>query len=164
MAVRLFWGWQIPIYQLKVFVLLLSDIFILIYSIMFCDISFCSYLDILFWDLFNFGLIQTFTFKISVWTNLSLFFLKVECLSKRYLEPQTGRVKLQGEMQLRSPVMIVPHSPMKMPPMDQQENCYTWKMKHKLYIHKTNILKQNLKLHLLVELGNVPYFESHHSF
>lgn len=144
MAARQFLGWQIPIYQLKVFVLLLSDICILIYSIMFCDISFCSYLDILFWDLFNFGLIQTFTFKISVWTNLSLFFRKVECLSKGYLEPQTGRVRLPGEMQLKSLVMIVPHSPMKMPPMDQQENCYTRKMKHKQYIHKTDILKQKV--------------------
>lgn len=132
---------------------------------MFCDISFCSYLDILFWDLFNFGLIQTFSFKISVWTNLSLFFLKVECLSKGYLEPQTGCVRLPGETQLRSPVMIVPHSRMKMLPMNQQENCYTWEMKH-----KTDILKQKVyskttlasRKHLLLE--NVPYFESYHSF
>lgn len=65
------------------------------------------------------------SFKISVWTDLSFSVLKEKCLLKEYLEPQTGHVRLQGEVLLRAQGVKTLHSRMKASPTDQQNNYFT---------------------------------------
>lgn len=132
------------------------------YSIMSCDISFCSYLDI--------SCQNIYVGRLAHFPSESI----EQTLPTGYLESRTGRTRIPGETLRRAPAATVPSSPRRATPADQQENPFT-------HSNCTCVLQRGKpdasKMHTggtswnrrfvakprsLVQLGNVVCFESYH--